>query len=99
MDLGMTRAHAFGCSVYEDYVSLAPKLSLLRQGVLEQPCAPLLLINGKDDKQVPIQDFYLLLEHGEPKSIRIFPGGHMGRTPVTLPTIVGWLADRLRAGG
>ena len=56
---------------------------------------PLLLINGKDDKQTPIQDLYLLLEHGDPKSIRIFPGGHMGQTPSTLPTIVKWLADRI----
>jgi len=69
--------------------------SLLDQGLLDQPCAPLLLINGKDDKQTPIQDLYLLLEHGDPKSIRIFPGGHMGQTPSTLPTIVKWLADRI----
>jgi len=95
MDLAETRAFTFRLSSYEEYVALAPKLSLLDQGLLDQPCAPLLLINGKEDKQTPIQDLYLLLEHGDPKSIRVFPGGHMGQTPSTLPTIVKWLADRI----
>jgi len=40
---------------------------------------------------------YLLIEHGSPKSVRLFPGGHMGITPQTLPTIVTWLADRVAA--
>ena len=26
----------------------------------------------------PIADMYLLLEHGDPKTARFFPGGHMG---------------------
>ena len=95
MDLAETRAHAFNISTYEEYVAFVPKLSLLDQGLLDQTCAPLLLINGKDDTQVPIKDHYLLLEHGDPKSIRVFPGGHMGRTSSTIPAIVDWLADRL----
>ena len=41
--------------------------------------------------QCPIEDIYLLLEHGSPKSVRFFPGGHMGHTPKTMPTIVDWL--------
>lgn len=89
------RPHAFNLSTYEEYMAVAPKLSLLDQGLLDRPCAPLLVVNGKDDKQTPIQDLYLLLEHGDPKNARIFPGGHMGRTPSTLPTIIKWLADRL----
>ena len=97
MDLAETRAHCFKLSSYEEYVAFVPKLSLLDQGVLDQPCAPLLLINGKKDTQVPIQDIYLLLEHGDPKSARIYPGGHMGRTPTTLPTIIQWLAHHLQA--
>jgi hypothetical protein len=72
-------------------------MSLLTQGILDMPCAPLLLIDGKDDTQVPIQDHYLLLKHGLPKTIRVFPGGHMGRSPDTLPTVVHWLAERLGA--
>jgi hypothetical protein len=67
-------------------------LSLLDQGLLDQPCAPLLLVNGKEDRQCPIEDVHLLIEHGSPKSVRLFPGGHMGHTPRTVPTIIEWLA-------
>ena len=35
------------------------------------------------------------LEHGEPKSARVIPGGHMGKTPETLPTIIRWLKREL----
>ena len=75
-----------------------PALSLKDQGWLDKPCAPLLLVNGKEDKQVPIEDFYLLLESGEPKAARFFPGGHMGNTPETFPTILKWLRGKLEAG-
>ena len=37
----------------------------LRQGVLERPCAPLLLANGIQDSVFPIADDYLLLQHTE----------------------------------
>jgi hypothetical protein len=67
-------------------------LSLLDQGLLNQPCAPLLLVNGKEDRQCPIEDIHLLIEYGSPKSVRLFPGGHMGHTPRTVPTIIEWLA-------
>jgi esterase FrsA len=96
MDLIETRARMLGGSTYDDYTRLISKLSLLDQGILEQPNAPLLLVNGKDDQQSTIQDLYLLLEQGGPKDARVFPGGHMGHTPETRPTIVSWLADHLR---
>jgi hypothetical protein len=54
-----------------------------------------LIVNGKDDLQTPIADLYILLEHGTPKSARVFPGGHMGQTPETLPTIIRWLLNEL----
>jgi fermentation-respiration switch protein FrsA (DUF1100 family) len=72
-----------------------PGLSLLSQGWLDKPCAPLLIVNGKEDKQVPLDDFYLLLEHGNPKAIRLFPGGHMGSIPNILKTIISWLHQKL----
>jgi len=96
MDLAETRARIMGLSTYEEYIQHVPKLSLLDQGILDRPCAPLLLVNGKEDRQVPIEDLYLLLEHGSPKSARLFPGGHMGYTPETLPAIIAWLRERLK---
>lgn len=95
MELVETRCRMLGARNDEEYVAAFARLSLLDQGLLDQPCAPLLLINGKDDRQCPIADVHLLTEHGSPKSVRLFPGGHMGHTPQTLPTIVEWLAQRL----
>jgi esterase FrsA len=55
----------------------------------------MLIVNGKEDLQTPIADLYILLEYGAPKSARVFPGGHMGQTSETLPTIVRWLTSEL----
>lgn len=81
MDLMAARARIFGGSTFEDYVARCPSLSLLDQGVLDRPCAPLLLGNGPHDLQNATDDIYLSLEHGDPKTARIFPGGHMGAGP------------------
>ena len=98
-DLIVTRSHSFGIFNFEEWLEYVPKLSLLSQGVLDGPCAPLLIVNGKSDAHVPIEDCYLLLEHGSPKTVRLFPGGHMGMTPETLPTIADWVSSRLGAKG
>ena len=97
MELVETRSRMLGASNDAEYIEFFERLSLLKQGILDRPCAPLLLVNGKEDKQCPIADVHLLIEHGSPKSVRLFPGGHMGITPQTLPTIVTWLADRVAA--
>lgn len=89
-----TRASALGLKTAEQYIEAAPSLSLLEQGMLDGPCCPMFLTDGKDDRQVPIDDFYLLLERGEPKSARIFPGGHMGIGPVQ-QTVVAWITRQL----
>ena len=74
------RSYIFGVKTLEEVLRIAPSLSLVTQGLIDQPCAPLLCINGKEDDQHPISDIYLLLEHGSPKDVRIIPGaGHMGR--------------------
>ena len=44
-----------------------PRFSLLTMGLLDQPSAPILGINGKLDDQAPIEDIYLLMEHGSPR--------------------------------
>ena len=94
MDLMAARAALFGGTTFEDYVARCPELSLLDQGLLDQPSAPLLLVNGRNDLQNATDDIYLSLEHGDPKAARIFPGGHMGEGP-TVPTIGDWVTGHL----
>jgi esterase FrsA len=59
------------------------KLSLVDQGIIGQPTAPMLVIHGVHDTQVPMEDIDLLLHTGDiPKEAWINPsGGHMGRQP------------------
>jgi pimeloyl-ACP methyl ester carboxylesterase len=96
MDLMATRARLFGGTSFEDYVARCPELSLLDQGVLDQPSCPLLLVNGKDDLQNSPDDIVLALQHGDPKTARFYPGGHMGTGPV-MADIVKWLKRQLAA--
>ena len=94
-DLIEARAHLFGKRNFDELCQVMPALSLLDQGWLDKPCAPMLIVNGKEDKQVPLEDFYLLLEHGNPKAIRLFPGGHMGAIPNIFQTVLAWLHEQL----
>ncbi len=96
-ELAETLASAFGRAGFDEWVDYCPRLSLLKQGVLDRPCTKLLLVNGTQDTIFPIEDMHLLLEHGSPKTARFYPVGHMGYTPDTNPTIVRWLAETLRA--
>lgn len=98
MEMAETRSRMLGSANDQQYIEFFRRLSLLDQGLLDRPCAPVLLVNGKEDRQCPIEDMYLLMEHGSPKSVRLFPGGHMGITPQTLPTIVHWLARKVHPG-
>jgi len=95
MDLMAARARIFGGQTFEDYVARCQKLSLLDQGLLDQPSAPILLVNGRNDVQNSIDDIYLSLDHGDPKAARVFDGGHMGEGP-TGPTIANWVVEQLR---
>jgi dienelactone hydrolase len=95
------RGRAMGTRTLEEFLEIAPRFSLLTLGLLDKPSAPLLGVNGKLDDQAPVDDIYLLLEHGNPKCARIYADGHhMGRTPgqpaehITA-TIVGWLREQL----
>jgi esterase FrsA len=97
------RGRAMGVKTVEEFLAAVAPLSLKTMGLLDKKSAPLLGVNGKLDDQAPIADVYLLLEHGNPKSARVYPEGHhMGRTPGQHPdeianTIVGWLKERLSA--
>jgi esterase FrsA len=95
-ELAETLAYAFGRDTFEQWVGYAPKLSLLRQGILDQQCAETLLVNGLHDTVFPIIDYHLLLEHGTPKSVRFFDAGHMGYTADTQSIILDWIANRLQ---
>jgi dipeptidyl aminopeptidase/acylaminoacyl peptidase len=76
------RSYIFGAKTLDEVLKIAPSLSLVTQEIIDQPCAPLLCINGKLDDQHPVEDIYLLLEHGSPKDVRIIAdAGHMGRKP------------------
>ncbi len=95
------RGRAVGTRTMEEFLDVVPKFSLKTMGLLDKPSAPLLVVNGKLDDQAPIEDLYLLLEHGNPKSARIYPEGqHMGRTPGIpyediLAMMVSWLREQL----
>jgi hypothetical protein len=95
------RGRAMGTTTMAEFLAAVPRLSLRDMGLLDRPSAPLLGVNGKLDDQAPVEDIYLLMEHGNPKEARIYPRGHhMGRTP-GMPEdeirtmIVGWLKDKL----
>jgi len=94
-DLIEARANLFGKKTFDELCAVMSALSLLDQGWLDKPCAPMLIVNGKEDKQVPLEDFYLLLEHGDPKAIRLFAGGHMGSIPNIFKTVLVWLHEKL----
>jgi dipeptidyl aminopeptidase/acylaminoacyl peptidase len=81
-----------------------PKMSLVQQGLLGKPMAPMLVIAGVLDTQVPIEDEYLLLSKGDvPKDAWINPrGGHLGRQVGVWPdplifkqVIIPWLVKTL----
>ncbi len=95
------RSQAMGVRTLEEFLKIAPAFSLLDRGLLDRPSAPLLGVNGKLDDMAPVDDIYLLMEHGSPKEARIYPkGSHMGRTPgmpedEITKLITGWLSLRL----
>jgi esterase FrsA len=95
------RGRAMGTTTMAEFLAAVPRLSLVTMGLIDRPSAPILGINGKLDDQAPVEDIYLLLEHGSPKEARIYPhGAHMGRTPgmpedAIRETIVGWLREKL----
>ncbi len=75
------RAAIYGVKTLDDFLAYGPKMSIKDAGWLDKPSAPMLLVNGAKDTQVPIEDLYLLLRTGSPKEVWFNPdGGHMGRS-------------------
>jgi esterase FrsA len=97
-----------GAKTIDDMAEIFPELSLVKQGLLGQPMAPMLIIGGVLDTQVPIGDLYLLLSKGDvPKTAWINPqGGHLGRQVKVWPdpvifkqVIIPWLVHTLAPEG
>jgi pimeloyl-ACP methyl ester carboxylesterase len=79
----------FGAENLEGLLERASRYSLLDAGLLDQPSAPMLLVNGARDSQIPIEDLFLLLQHGDAKEAWVNPrGGHMGRSPEWPPSAI-----------
>jgi esterase FrsA len=74
-------AALFNAETLEQLLAIAPHYSLQTLGVLYRPAAPLLLINGARDSQIPIADVKLLAARNPADAVWINPeGGHMGRS-------------------
>ena len=95
-----------GVHTLDELGEYLPKMSLVRQGLLGNPMAPMLILAGVNDTQVPIDDEYLLLSKGDvPKEAWINPhGGHLGRQVGVWPdprifkeVIIPWLVKTLQA--
>jgi len=107
---GFIQAQLFmyeGATNLETLADVRERMSLKKQGLLDKPMPPMLVIGGVLDTQVPIADVDLLLHSGQtPKEAWINPeGGHMGRDPkvwsdpmifqqVTMPWIVRMVSDK-----
>jgi esterase/lipase len=96
-----------GVNNVDDMVAKFPKLSLVDQQLLGKPTAPMLIVTGALDTQVPVSDAYLILSNGDvPKEAWINPqGGHLGRQVKVWPdpvifrqVIIPWLVRKLEVG-
>jgi esterase FrsA len=92
----------------DEMAEVLPKMSLVKQGLLGKPMAPMLVLAGIKDTQVPISDIYLLMDKGDvPKTAWINPmGGHLGRQVGVWPdprifkeVIIPWLVRTLEPEG
>ena len=97
-----------GVKTVDELADALGKMSLVKQGLLGKPMAPMLILAGVLDTQVPISDIYLLLDKGDvPKEAWINPqGGHLGRQVKIWPdpaifkqVIIPWLVRTLGAPG
>jgi pimeloyl-ACP methyl ester carboxylesterase len=86
-DLLPASLFVYGMKSADELIAFLPKMSLQAQGLLGKPTAPILVVGGTRDTQVPIDDLELLINSGtEPREAWINPaGGHMGRTATTWP--------------
>ena len=103
-DLLPASLFVYGLKSADELIAFLPRMSLQAQDLLGKPTAPILVVGGTQDTQVPIDDLELLINSGSvPREAWINPaGGHMGRTAGTWPdpvifrqVILPWEARRL----
>jgi dienelactone hydrolase len=102
-DLFAARAAIYGVESLDEFYAYGPRLSLKNQGFLGKPSAPMLVLNGEKDSQVPISDLYILMQSGgSPKWSWVNPdGGHTGRSQewpnsrISEEIITPWIKARL----
>lgn len=104
-DLFPARASLYGAGSLDEFLAFGPKMSLKTQGLIDRPSAPMLLVNGNKDSQVPIADLDLMLHSGSPKEAWVNPdGGHMGRSAawpdgkIFEKVVAPWIARQLGLG-
>ena len=94
-----------GVHSLDEMAEFMPNMSLVQQQLLGKPMAPMLILAGVKDTQVPMDDIYLLLSNGDvPKDAWINPkGGHLGRQVGVWPdplifkqVIIPWLVKTLK---
>jgi esterase FrsA len=102
--LDQVSVYLYGVKSLDETAEIAPKMSLVTQGLIGKPTTPMLIIAGVEDTLVPMSDIYLLLNSGDiPKEAWINPrGGHLGRQAGVWPdpvifkqVIIPWLARHL----
>ena len=102
-DLFAARAAIYGVESVDEMLAYGPRLSLKTQGFLGRPSAPMLVVNGEKDSQVPISDLYMLMQSGgSAKWSWVNPdGGHTGRSQewpnsrISEQVITPWIKARL----
>lgn len=94
----------FGVTGREALLAHAPSLSLDALGILDRPSAPMLVVNGAQDSQIPIADAWRLLDGPGTRDAWINPDGHhMGRSPewpakrIFEEVLLPWMRERLDA--
>ncbi len=102
-DLFAARAALYRVTTLDDFLAYGPKLSLLASDMINQPSAPMLVLNGVHDTQVPIEDLDLLMRHGSATWGWINPGGfHTGRgggwdeTRIFNEVVLPWVQQMIR---
>jgi pimeloyl-ACP methyl ester carboxylesterase len=102
-DLFAARSAIYGVESVDEMLTYETRLSLKTQGFLGQPAAPMLVVNGEKDSQVPISDLYMLMQSGgSAKWSWVNPeGGHTGRSQewpnsrISEEVITPWIKARL----